>query len=91
MIPDDDVICLTVPPDPELESVVVAAVAAVVRRTSLGDAEIKTAREEASKGFAEVLELGTGDVILTAEGGRRQYHFELRREGGGPSYQREVG
>ena len=56
MIPDDDVIRLTVPPDPELESVVVAAVAAVVRRTSLGDAEVTKARQEAAEGFAMMLE-----------------------------------
>ena len=55
-MPDDDVIRLTVPPDADLGSVVVAAVAAVVRRTGLGDAEVTKAREAAAEGFAEVLE-----------------------------------
>jgi hypothetical protein len=90
VIPDDDEILLTVPPDPELEPVVVAAVAAVVRRTGLGEAEITKARDEAAEGFAEVLAVGTGDVTLSVEGGRRQYRFELRREGGRP-YERRAG
>jgi hypothetical protein len=90
-MPDDDEIRLTVPPDLELASVVVAAVAAVVRRTGLGDAEVTKARQEAAEGFANVLELGAGDVTLTAEGGRRRYRFELRRAGSRRSYKRAVG
>ena len=81
-MPDDDDICLTVPPDADLQSVVVAAVAALVRRTGLGDAEVTKARDEAAEAFATVLERGTGDVVtLTASAGRREYRFELHRDG----------
>ena len=89
-MPDDDEIRLTVPADAQLEAVVVAAVAAVVRRTGMGEAEVTEARRDAAAGFAKVLEVGIGDVTLTAEGGRRLYRFELRREGS-PTYKREAG
>ena len=89
-MPDDDEISLTVPPDADLQSVVVAAVAAVVRRTGLGDAEVAKAREDAADAFHQVVEVGTGEVTLTAAGGRKEYRFELRREGSA-GYEKRVG
>ena len=79
---DDDEIRLTVPPDADLRGVVVAAVAAVVRRSGLGDAEVTKAREEAADAFATVIERGRGEVVtLTATASRHAYRYELHREG----------
>ena len=79
-MPDDDDIRLTVPPDADLHPVVVAAVAAIVRLTGLGDAEVAKAREEAAAAFAMVIEDGRGDVVaLTASASRHAYRYELRR------------
>ena len=78
-MPDDDEIRLTIPPDADLQPVLVAAVAAVVRRSGLGDAEVARSREEAAAAFATAIERGAGDAVtLTASAGRRTFRFEVR-------------
>jgi hypothetical protein len=76
---DDDEIRLTIPPDADLQPVLVAAVAAVVRRSGLGDAEVARSRDQAADAFATAIEQGAGDAVtLTASAGRRTYRFEVR-------------
>ena len=54
----------------------------VLRSAGIPDAGVTSAREEAEQKFLEVLSRGTGDVVtLTARAERREYWFELEREG----------
>ena len=79
-MPDDDEIRLTVPPDPDLAAVVVAAVAAVARNAGIGEEGVASARAAAEEAFAEALGHTTGEVVtLTARGAKREYWFELHR------------
>jgi hypothetical protein len=83
-MPDDDV-HLTIPADPDMRSVFVAAVAAVVRSNGMGAEEVTRAREEATAAFDRELARGPGTVLVTISvtktaSGPHEWGFTLDRE-----------
>ena len=88
----DDVIRLTLPPDADLSSVVVAAVGALVRAAGFPSGTVDQTREAAATAYAKVLERGEGDVVEVEAWARRpQLFFEIRRAGWTETHQKRSG
>ena len=76
----DDVVRLTVPPDGDLASVVVAALGALTRSAGFPAATVDHVRELAAEAYLRVLERGTGELVEIEAGARRpEWFFEMRR------------
>ena len=79
----DDVIRLTLPPDADLGSVVVAALGALARGAGFGAAAVDQIREAAATAFLNVLDHGDegAPVEVEAWAHRPEWSFEIRRSG----------
>lgn len=85
MIPDD-AIRLTLPPDEDLVSVVVAALGALARATGMSTGEVDRIREQAAEAFLSVLARGTGDLVEATAWARRtssgnEWLLDIERSG----------